>query len=400
MRLAHKVQQVLKFSLGFTREAGDEGGPHHQLGAGGTPGQQPVQIALTTGRAFHAAQHIGVAVLERHVQVRQHAASGHDGQQLIHMRVGVDVMQPHPGAVGGGQLGQLRTQLGHAGLDRSTVKKAGAVLHIHAVSAGVLADHQQLFDTVLKQCPRLGQHITHGARHQITPHAGDDAKRAAVVAAFTDLEVSVVARRQLDASLTTELGTLLRHQINKRVVRLGHMQMHCVHHLLRGMRASDGQHAGVHLPHQVAALTAGAGTQAAGDDDLAVGGQRLANGVQAFAHRVIDKTAGVDDHQVSAGKGFAGLVTLSTELGEDQFAVGQRLGAAQADKADFGCGLAGQAGGEGGFLHAAIVGDKLRQAASALGPQRLGVSPGMPGNSLPAAICSCIWANSDLLWSR
>src|SRR2546427_6704250 len=42
------------------------------------------------------------------------------------------------------------------------------------------------------------------------------------------------------------------------------------------------------------------GTQAARDDDLAVLGQRLANGVQALAHGVIDEAAGVDDHQVSA----------------------------------------------------------------------------------------------------
>ena len=46
----------------------------------------------------------------------------------------------------------------------------------------------------------------------------------------------------------------------------------------------------------------------------------------------------LDDHQVGALVGLAGLVTLGRELSEDQFGVGERLGATQAHKPDGGRG--------------------------------------------------------------
>jgi hypothetical protein len=92
----------------------------------------------------------------------------------------------------------------------------------------------------------------------------------------------------------------------------------------------------VHLAHQVAAALARLGAQATGDDDLAVFGQRLADGVQAFLDRVVDEAAGVDDHQVRAFEGLGGLVALGAQLREDQFGIGQGLGAAQADETDRG----------------------------------------------------------------
>ena len=143
------------------------------------------------------------------------------------------------------------------------------------------------------------------------------------------------------------------------------MQVDRVHHLLRRMRSGDGQHAGVHLAHQVAAAVTGSGTEATGDDDFAVGRQRLADGVEALANRVIDEAAGVDDHQVGAGEGLAGLVALGAELGQDQFGVGECLGAAKRDKTDpgrrLGRGGLDQRGGHVGRsrrMHGSIVGDK------------------------------------------
>ena len=90
----------------------------------------------------------------------------------------------------------------------------------------------------------------------------------------------------------------------------------------------------MHLPHQIAAVFACLGAQAAGDDHLAVLGQRLADGVEAFPHRIVDEAAGVDDHQVGAGVGLRRGVALGAELGQDQFGVGQRLGTPKRDEAD------------------------------------------------------------------
>ena len=237
-------------------------------------------------------------------------------------------MQPHPSAVRLGNLAQRLDQLQHPGLDRFAIPKTGAVFDIHAVSRGVLADDQQFLDAAGKQRAGFIEHVADRPRHQIAAHGRDDAKRAAVITPFADFQISVMPGRQLDASDAKGIG----HQVDKRVVRLGQVQVNRVHHLLRGMRAGDGEHAGVHLAHQVAAALARLGAQAAGDDDLAVFSQRFADGVQAFAHGVVNEAAGVDDDQIGAFKGFGGLVALGAELRQDQLRIGQCLGTAQTDK--------------------------------------------------------------------
>ena len=145
--------------------------------------------------------------------------------------------------------------------------------------------------------------------------------------------------RELDTRHAKGIG----HQVDKRVVRLGQVSVDGVHHLLRGVRTGDGEHAGVHLADQIAFgagdITLFFGAQTACDDDAAIGGQSFANGVQAFFDGIVDEAASVDDDQVRAFKGFGGLVAFSVQLGEDQLRVGQCLGAAQADEADFGDGI-------------------------------------------------------------
>ena len=101
-----------------------------------------------------------------------------------------------------------------------------------------------------------------------------------------------MARGELEARHTKGL----RHQVQKRVVRLGQVQVDGVHHFLGGVRAGHGQHPRVHLAHHVVALCIRLGAQAAGHDDAAILGQRFANGVQALAHRVVNESAGVDDN--------------------------------------------------------------------------------------------------------
>ena len=136
--------------------------------------------------------------------------------------------------------------------------------------------------------------------------------------------------RELDAGHTESVG----HQINERIMRLGQVQVHRVHHLLRGMRAGHRQHAGVHLAHQVAPARTRLGTQTAGHDDLAIFSQRLAYGVQALLDGIVNKAAGVHNDQVRTVEGFGGLVAFCAELREDQLGIGEGFGAAQADKTD------------------------------------------------------------------
>ena len=139
--------------------------------------------------------------------------------------------------------------------------------------------------------------------------------------------------RELDARITKAAG----HQIHKGVMGLGQVLVHRIHHLLRGVGAGHGQHAGVYFgDHGAAAFLASLGSQAASHDHLAIGSQCFANGVQTFLDGIVNKTAGVHDHQIRAFKGFGGLVALSAELREDEFRVSQCLGAAQRHKAHLG----------------------------------------------------------------
>ncbi len=50
------------------------------------------------GGAGHAAERVGVGVLEGDVEIGQHEAFGHQRDQVADMGVGVDVVEPHPGA--------------------------------------------------------------------------------------------------------------------------------------------------------------------------------------------------------------------------------------------------------------------------------------------------------------
>ena len=131
-----------------------------------------------------------------------------------------------------------------------------------------------------------------------------------MIAAFADLQIGVMLGRELDAE-----G---RHEVQKRVMRLGHMQVYGVHHLLRRMGTGNGQHFRVNLAHQVVAGNSRLGAEAAGDDHATIGSQGLADGVKALPHGVIDEAAGVDNHQIGAFKGLGGLVAFRAQLGQDQ----------------------------------------------------------------------------------
>ena len=71
--------------------------------------------------ALHALEHIGVGMLQRHIEVREHQAFSHQRQHLVHMRIGVDIVQAHPGAVLLGHLAHLRDQSSMRVLNRLAV---------------------------------------------------------------------------------------------------------------------------------------------------------------------------------------------------------------------------------------------------------------------------------------
>jgi hypothetical protein len=147
----HEIEQMLELRLGFTGKAGDEGAADDKFRAHLAPALDTLQIALAAGGAFHAPQHVGMAVLERDIQVRQDLAGRHEGNDVVHARIRIDVVQPHPGPVGLGNVAKCLHQFKHPRLDRLAVPEAGSVTHIDAIGRRVLADDQQFLHAAFEQ---------------------------------------------------------------------------------------------------------------------------------------------------------------------------------------------------------------------------------------------------------
>ena len=113
--------------------------------------------------------------------------------------------------------------------------------------------------------------------------------------------------------------------------------MHGVQHALILLRTRNREHAGIGRLDLF-----GFGAHAAGDDDLAVLGHRLADGAQRFLLGAVEEAAGVDDDDVGAVMLARQLIALGAQPRDNALGIHQRLGASQRDKADF---------GRGGLLH-------------------------------------------------
>ena len=256
-------------------------------------------------------------MLEGYVKVGQDLALGHQRNHVVDGRIGIDVVQADPDA----ELCQGVAQFLESRLDRLAAPETGPVFEIDTVGAGVLRNHEDFLDPGARQVFGFGQHIADRTRDQWAAQRGDDAEGATVVAAFGNFQVGEVVRRQAHA--------LWRHQIGIRVMRFGQVLMNVTHHLVSGMRAGDGKHRGVGGLDDVAL-----GAKATGDDDLAVLGQGLADGVERLFHRGIDEAAGVDDDEVRIVVAWRDFVALGTQLGQDALGVATGFRATQGNKAD------------------------------------------------------------------
>ena len=142
----------------------------------------------------HRLQHRWRSVLERHVDIGQHIAAVHQLDDLVDMRIGVDIVQAHPGAE---RAEFARRSRKRAATSRS--RQGSRRIEVAAVGAGVLRNDDELLDAGLDQLFGFAQHVARRARDEVAAQFRNDAEGAAVVAALGDLEIGVVARRQLDA---------------------------------------------------------------------------------------------------------------------------------------------------------------------------------------------------------
>ena len=289
------------------------------------PRADALDVPLARRRPLHQLQDARAGVLERHVEVRQHLAFGHQRDHVVDVRVRIHVVQPDPRIARLRQLPEFPHQFVHPRLHGAACDEVELVANVDAIGAGVLRDHQQLLHALPDEVLGLAHHLPDGAAHEVAAHRRDDAEAAAMVAALGDLQVGVVPGSQLDPGR--------RHQVAERVVRPRQVAMDVVEHLARRVRAGDRQDLGMDLRDEVLAAR-GLRPKAAGDDHLAVLGQRLADRIQRLLHGGIDEAAGVDDDEVGVLVGRAGRVALGAQLRDDQFGVDQRLRAAERNEAD------------------------------------------------------------------
>ena len=242
------------------------------------------------------------------------------------MRVGIDVVQPHPRA----ELAQRLRQLEKARFQRLAFPRALGVLDVETVGAGVLTDDEQLLDAGFHEAFGLEHDVCGRAARQATPQRGNDAERAAIVAAFGDFQIGVVPGCQMQP--------FRRHEIEERIVQGWQRVVDGLHHRLVLVGTRDREHAGV-CGADAALLDA----ETTRDDDAAVGGDGLSDGVQAFLLSRVEKPAGVHQHHVGAGIVGDELIALRPQARDDAFAVDQRLGAPERNDTDFWRGLGGGA---------------------------------------------------------
>ena len=258
-------------------------------------------------------------MLEGHIQIGQYAPLGHERNDLIDARVGVDIVQPHPGP----EFAQRSGQLEHPGTQRTPAPESGSVTDVNPVSTRILRDHQQLTHARAHQILGLGHHIANRAADQITAHLRDDAKGTAMVAAFRNLEIGVVPWRESYA--------LWRHQALERIVPWWQVLMNRIEHFIGGMRPGHRQY-----PRKATRYHVAARAETTRHDDLAVFLQRLANGLERLGHGIIDEATGVDHHQIGAGVVRGNDITLCTQTGEDALGIDQCLRTTERYETDLG----------------------------------------------------------------
>ncbi len=90
--LLEPIQQEAEVRFALAGKADDEGRADGQIRAYLTPAGDAPQYLLLRRRPAHAAQHRGRGVLEWDIEVGQHLAVRHQRDDLVHMRVRINVV--------------------------------------------------------------------------------------------------------------------------------------------------------------------------------------------------------------------------------------------------------------------------------------------------------------------
>ena len=101
----------------------------------------------------------------------------HERDDLVHMRVGVDVMQPHPDA----ELAERARKVEEFSPHLAAFPIAGSVFQVDPIGRRVLRDDEEFLDAGGNQPFRLAQHVGGRPGDQVAAQMRDDAKCAAII---------------------------------------------------------------------------------------------------------------------------------------------------------------------------------------------------------------------------
>src|SRR5882757_5018212 len=114
------------FIVGFP---GDESGAQRQLRAFLAPLLDPRQRLVLRCWTLHLLEDLGARVLKGNIEIGQHLALRHQADDFIDMRVGVDILQPHPGA----ELTEFLRQIKELRADLAILPRARGIFQIDPV---------------------------------------------------------------------------------------------------------------------------------------------------------------------------------------------------------------------------------------------------------------------------
>ena len=233
-RLINKIEQLGKFFFCFAGEADDKGAAQRQIGANLAPLGNTRQGAFGVCRAAHGFQNARVAVLQGNIKIGREQTVGHQRNQIVNAGIGIDIMQAYPRA----HLPQFAREFENAAFHRLAAPEISAVFNVGAVGGSILGDDQQFLDPGINQILRFRQHFARRAALQTPAHGRNNAERTMMIAAFGDFQIGIMARSELQARGRNEIGKGLMRGF-------GHMRVYRAHHRFIGLRAGNGEHAGM-----------------------------------------------------------------------------------------------------------------------------------------------------------
>ena len=152
-------------------------------------------LASLAGRRI-ARSTFGLGMLERDVEIGEDQPLGHQRDDLVDVRIGIDVVEPHP--AGSPSLPSSRARSVMWARTSLALPRPRLVADVDAIGRRVLADDQQFLGAGGDQLLGLAQDRVGAAADEVAAQMRDDAEGAAVIAALGNLQIAVVARRQLE----------------------------------------------------------------------------------------------------------------------------------------------------------------------------------------------------------